>query len=100
MCGSAHVYIACTVIHRLRCGVAKGLVSYGDCYIRGVRTLQPHRLQTAMSLYSEKLSALILLVDGRLNSLTDNKKGTYCITCHLFGSILVLYKLHQILMKY
>ena len=46
------------------------------CCIRGVRTLQPHRLQTAMSLYSEKLSALILLVDGRLNCLGDNKKGT------------------------
>ena len=71
--------------------------SYGDCYIRGVRTLQPHRLQTAMSLYSEKLSALILLVDGRLNSLIDNKKGTYylgyciCITLALaFNSYCIM----------
>ncbi|XP_015791258.1 protein C12orf4 homolog [Tetranychus urticae] len=34
----------------------------------------PHRIQTAMSLYSNSLSGLILLVDNRINSYTGIKK--------------------------
>ena len=36
---------------------------------------QPQRLQTAMSLYSNSLCALVLLVDNRLNSYTGIKRG-------------------------
>ena len=36
----------------------------------------PERLQTAMTLYSMQLSALILMVDRRLNSLHGLKEGT------------------------
>ena len=35
----------------------------------------PQRLQTAMSLYSDSLSALVLLVDDRLQSQMGVKKG-------------------------
>lgn len=35
----------------------------------------PERLQTAMSLYSSKLSAIIMMVDGRVNSLVGLKEG-------------------------
>ena len=35
----------------------------------------PERLQTAMTLYSMQLSALILMVDRRLNSLHGLKEG-------------------------
>ena len=35
----------------------------------------PERLQTAMSLYSNKLSALVMMVDGRINSLVGIKEG-------------------------
>lgn len=59
---------------RLLCCDVLDLCRHSTTFTGGVRTLQPHRLQTAMSLYSEKLSALILLVDGRINSLGENKK--------------------------
>ena len=36
---------------------------------------QPQRIQTAMSLYSQSLSGLVLLVDNRINSYTGIKKG-------------------------
>lgn len=36
--------------------------------------LQPQRLQTAMSLYSNSLSGLVLLVDNRINSYTGIKR--------------------------
>ena len=42
----------------------------------------PERLLTAMSLYSSKLSALVLMVDGRINSLGGIKEG---------GSIIFVY---------
>ena len=35
----------------------------------------PERLQTAMSLYSDKLSAIVMMVDGRVNSLVGLKEG-------------------------
>ena len=35
----------------------------------------PERLQTAMSLYSSNLSAIVLMVDGRVNSLVGLKEG-------------------------
>ena len=35
----------------------------------------PQRLQTAMSLYSQSLSALVLLVDDRMQSQLGIKKG-------------------------
>jgi len=36
---------------------------------------QPQRLQTAMSLYSNNLCAMIILVDSRLNFYTGIKKS-------------------------
>ena len=36
---------------------------------------QPQRLQTAMSLYSNNLSGIILLVDDRFHSYTGIQKG-------------------------
>ena len=35
----------------------------------------PERLQTAMSLYSNKLAAIVMMVDGRVNSLVGIKEG-------------------------
>ena len=69
------------------------------CYIRGARTLQPHRLQTAMSLYSEKLSALVLLVDGRINSLGEYKKGIHAAVAKTIRIYLCI-KLTHCLMFY
>ncbi|XP_053380713.1 protein C12orf4 homolog [Mercenaria mercenaria] len=40
----------------------------------GVMVAQPQRLQTAMSLYSNTLCGMIMLVDNRLNSYTGLKK--------------------------
>lgn len=42
--------------------------------IGGVLVPQPQRLQTAMSLYSNSLCGLVLLVDNRLNSYTGIKR--------------------------
>ncbi|KAI0225809.1 hypothetical protein LSAT2_023442 [Lamellibrachia satsuma] len=42
--------------------------------VGGVTMPQPERLQTAMSLYSNNLCALVLLVDNRLNSYTGIKR--------------------------
>lgn len=42
--------------------------------IGGLMVAQPQRLQTAMSLYSNNLCALIMLVDNRLNSYSGIKK--------------------------
>ena len=43
----------------------------------GVIVPQPQRLQTAMSLYSNSLCGLVLLVDNRLNSYTGIKRGEH-----------------------
>ena len=37
--------------------------------------LNPERLQTSMSLYSDKLSGIVLMVDGRVNSSMRLKEG-------------------------
>ena len=37
--------------------------------------MDPRRIQTAMDLYSNSLSGLVLLVDNRVNSYTGLKKG-------------------------
>lgn len=42
--------------------------------VGGVMVAQPQRLQTAMSLYSNNLCGMIMLVDNRLNSYTGLKK--------------------------
>ena len=36
-----------------------------------------------MSLYSQSLSGLVLLVDNRINSYTGIKKGLYSLRCHV-----------------
>lgn len=41
----------------------------------------PQRIQTAMSLYSNSLSALVLLVDNRINSYSGVKLGIHSIDC-------------------
>ncbi|XP_065912964.1 FERRY endosomal RAB5 effector complex subunit 3-like isoform X2 [Dysidea avara] len=69
-------------MHNLRmlsCNVLD-LCRHSTTFTGGARTFQPHKLQTAMSLYSEKLSALILLVDSRINTLGENKRVFASIT--------------------
>jgi len=44
-------------------------------------TPNPERLQTAMSLYSNQLSAIVLMVDGRINSLVGMKEGRGPCVC-------------------
>ena len=40
----------------------------------------PERLQTAMSLYSDKLSALVIMVSSRISSLGGITEGSYLYT--------------------
>lgn len=47
----------------------------------GIVVPQPQRLQTAISLYSNNLSGLVLLVDNRINSYTGIKRGLICYDC-------------------
>ena len=44
---------------------------------------QPQRIHTAMSLYSESLSGLILLVDNRLNTYSGVMKGLFLLMLFL-----------------
>ena len=39
--------------------------------------MDPRRIQTAMDLYSNSLSGVVLLVDNRVNSYTGLKKGQF-----------------------
>ena len=53
----------------------------------------PERLQTAMSLYSDKLSALVITVDGRINShgssgLKDGQSNGSSIVCILIYKLI------------
>ena len=43
--------------------------------------LNPERLQTSMSLYSDKLSAIVMMVDGRVNSSVGLKEGVCVCVC-------------------
>lgn len=67
---------------------------------RGVMVAQPQRLQTAMSLYSNILCGMIMLVDNRLNSYTGLKKGepynyscSFSLSIHRSGTIFRFRKL-------
>lgn len=53
----------------------------------GVMIPEPQRLQTAMSLYSDSLCAMILLVDNRLNTFTGIKRGNYIHLTKLLPSV-------------
>ena len=46
----------------------------------------PERLLTAMSLYSGKLSGLVVMVDGRINSLGGIKEGRHSV-CSRAGAL-------------
>ncbi|CAH1795039.1 unnamed protein product [Owenia fusiformis] len=59
---------------RLLCAEVLDLCRNIPNIIGGVAVPQPQRLQTAMSLYSNNLCGLILLVDNKLNSYTGLKK--------------------------
>lgn len=50
--------------------------------VGGIIVPQPQRLQMAMSLYSNSLNGLVLLVDNRLSSYTGVKRGQ-----HIFSNI-------------
>lgn len=52
---------------------------------------EPQRLQTAMSLYSDSLCGLVLLVDNRLNMYTGIKRGllNICIDIFLFLDVIL-----------
>ncbi|XP_074648788.1 FERRY endosomal RAB5 effector complex subunit 3-like [Tubulanus polymorphus] len=59
---------------RLLCVDILDLCRHKPNKVGGMLIPSPQRLQTAMSLYSNNLSALILLVDNRLNSYTGIKR--------------------------
>eukprot|EP00794_Sanderia_malayensis_P015610 gene15610-17183_t len=59
---------------RILCGDILSLCRHTAAFIGGNLVPQPRRLQTAMSLYSQSLSALVLLVDNRLQSQMGIKK--------------------------
>ncbi|XP_052781780.1 protein C12orf4 homolog isoform X2 [Mya arenaria] len=59
---------------RLLCTSAMDLCRHKPHTVGGVTMAQPQRLQTAMSLYSNNLNGIILLVDNRVNSYTGIKK--------------------------
>ncbi|KAK3090690.1 hypothetical protein FSP39_013761 [Pinctada imbricata] len=60
---------------RLLCTDALDLCRHKTHTVGGMVIPQPQRLQTAMSLYSNDLCALILMVDNRLNSYTGLKRA-------------------------
>ncbi|XP_065647047.1 FERRY endosomal RAB5 effector complex subunit 3 isoform X6 [Hydra vulgaris] len=71
-------------MHNIRL-VCRDVMDYCQCktsFIGDSMVLQPQRLQTAMTLYSESLSGLILLVDDRLTARTGIKKSDFYITKH------------------
>ena len=45
---------------------------------------QPHRIQTALSLYSETLSGLVLLVEDRINTYSGIMKRKILNQCMVF----------------
>lgn len=59
---------------RLLCTHVMDLCRHKPHTVGGIVVPQPQRLQTAMSLYSNSLCGLILLVDNRLNSYTGIKR--------------------------
>lgn len=59
---------------RLICANVLDLCRHKPHTVGGVIIPEPQRLQTAMSLYSNNLCGLILLVDNRLNSYTGIKR--------------------------
>ncbi|XP_014665687.1 PREDICTED: protein C12orf4-like [Priapulus caudatus] len=59
---------------RLLCADILDLCRHKPNKVGGIIVPQPQRLQTAMSLYSNSLSGLILLVDNRLSSYTGIKR--------------------------
>lgn len=59
---------------RLICADVLDLCRHKPHTVGGVTIPEPQRLQTAMSLYSNNLCGLILLVDNRLNSYTGIKR--------------------------
>ena len=66
---------------RLLCGNPLDLCRHKTTTMRGVVVPHPERLQTAMSLYSPKLSALVLMVDGRVSLLGGLKEGVCVCLC-------------------
>ncbi len=60
---------------RLLCGDPLDLCRHKTPTFPGPVVPHPERLQTAMSLYSSKLSALILLVDDRVSAHRGMKEG-------------------------
>lgn len=59
---------------RIICGDVLGLCRHTVTFVGGNLVPQPHRMQTAMSLYSQSLSAMVLLVDDRIQSQMGIKK--------------------------
>ncbi|KAL3877610.1 hypothetical protein ACJMK2_035304 [Sinanodonta woodiana] len=60
---------------RLLCTHVLDLCKHKIHTVGGVPVAEPQRLQTAMSLYSNTLCGMIVLVDKRLNSYTGIKRG-------------------------
>ena len=61
---------------RLLCGDPLDLCRHKRAKSGGVMP-NPERLQTAMSLYSDKLSALVFMVSNRVSSLGGITEGSY-----------------------
>ena len=66
---------------RLLCGNPLDLCRHKRGLSGGGVFPNPERLQTAMSLYSDKLSALVLMVNNRVSALGGITEGN---TCTLF----------------
>lgn len=72
---------------RLLCGNPLDLCRHKRGMSGGGVFPNPERLQTAMSLYSDKLSALVLMVNDRISALGGITEGMYvyyCNTCTPF----------------
>ena len=59
----------------------------------------PERLQTAMSLYSDKLVGLVLMVNNRISSLGGISEGNCACDARICWCVLQLFKLHDRLIK-
>lgn len=71
-----HLGTQMKTMHNIRL-VCRDILDYCQCkvsYVGGNMVPHPQRLQTAMSLYSQSLSALFLLVDDRFDGLNGIKR--------------------------
>lgn len=69
---------------RLLCGNPLDLCRHKRGVTGGGAMPNPERLQTAMSLYSDKLSGLVLMVNNRISSLGGISEGKARLTVYQY----------------